>query len=107
MLCQLMEIRKVGRLAVLVCTDVIVCLSLQEVCYQYWPSGSTQTYGEFTVEVLGEENFQGFCLRTFGVLNTKVSPSHYPQCTCAARVEQLGLSVLSSELETMSTLLEW
>ena len=92
MLCQLMEIRKVGRLVVLVCADVIVCLSLQEVCYQYWPSGSTQTYGEFTVEVLGEENFQGFSLRSFGVLNAKVSPSH---------------PVLSSELETMSTLLEW
>ena len=60
MLCQLTEARKVETLAVLVCADVIVCLSLQEVCYHYWPSGSTQTYGEFTVEVLGEENFQGF-----------------------------------------------
>ena len=92
MLCQLMEARKVGRLAVLVCPDVIVCLSLQEVCYQYWTSSGTQTYGEFTVEMLGEENFQGFSLRSFGVLNAKVSPSH---------------PVLNSELETMSTLLEW
>ena len=33
MLCQLTEARKVERLAVLVCADVIVCLSLQEVCY--------------------------------------------------------------------------
>ena len=92
MLCQLMEARKVGRLAVLVCADVIVCLSLQEVCYQYWPSSGTQTYGEFTAEILGEEMFQGFCVRSFGVLNAKVRPSH---------------PVWSSELETMSTLLEW
>ena len=36
MLCQLMEAKKVRRLAVLVCADVIVCLSLyiQEACYQ-------------------------------------------------------------------------
>ena len=92
MLCQLVEAGKVGRLAVLVCADVIVCLSLQEACYQYWPSSGTQTYGEFTVEILGKERFEGFCLRSFGVLNAKVSPSH---------------PVLSSELETMSTLLEW
>ena len=92
MLCQLMEAGKVSRLAVLVCADVIVCLSLQEVCYQYWPSDGTQTYGEFTVDILGEEKFEGFSLRSFGVLNAKVSPSH---------------PVLSSELETMSTLLEW
>ena len=92
MLCHLMEARKVGRLAVLVCADVIVCLSLQEVCYQYWPSGGTQTYGEFTVEILGEEKFEGFSLISFGIFNAKVSPSH---------------PVLISELETMSTLLEW
>ena len=92
MLCQMMEARKVGKLAVLVCAaDVIVSLS-QEVCYQYWPSSGTQTYGEFTVEILGEEMFQGFSLKSFGVFNAKVSPSH---------------SVIISELETMSTLLEW
>ena len=76
MLCQLMEAGKAGRLAVLVCGDMIVCLSLQEVCYQYWPSDGTQTYGEFRVEILGEEKLEGFSLRSFGVLNAKVSPSH-------------------------------
>ena len=73
MLCQLTEAGKVGRL----CTDMIVnCvpLSLQEVCYQYWPSSGAQTYGEFTVEILGEEKFEGFFLRSFGVFNGKVSP---------------------------------
>ena len=72
MLCQLVEIRKVGRLAVLVCADVIVSLSLQEVCYQYWPSGGTQTYGEFTVEILGEELQEGCVLRTFSLTHSEV-----------------------------------
>ena len=78
MLCKLVEASKVGRLKlyiVLVCGDVIVCLSLQEVCYQYWPRSGTQIYREFTVEILGEEKFEGFSLRSF-LFNAKVSPSH-------------------------------
>ena len=76
MLCQLVEAGKVGRLAVLVWADMIVCLSLQEVCYQYWPSCGTQTYGEFIVQKLGEEKPEGFSLRCFKVLNAMVSPSY-------------------------------
>ena len=33
---------------------VFHCLSIQEVCYQYWPSVGLQRFGEFTVELLGE-----------------------------------------------------
>ena len=47
---------------------------IQEVCYQYWPSSGSQRYGEFTVELLGEERLQGFVLRTVSVQDTKVSP---------------------------------
>ena len=48
-------------------------LSLQEVCNQYWPSSGSQNYGEFTVEMLGEESLQGFMLRTVSVQDAKVS----------------------------------
>ena len=77
MLCQLVEAGKVGRLAVFVCGDVIVCLSLQEVCYHYWPISGTQTYGEFTVEVLGEEPQEGCVLRTFSVTHSEVRQTCY------------------------------
>ena len=52
---------------------VIHCLSIQEVCYQYWPSIGLQRFGEFTVELLGEERLQGFVLRTVSVEDAKVS----------------------------------
>ena len=47
---------------------------IQEVCYQYWPSRGSQRFGEFTVEVLGEEALQSFVLRTLSVQHSKVSP---------------------------------
>ena len=73
MLCQLTEAEKVRETS-----HIYDCvpLSLQEVCYQYWPSSGTQTYVEFTVEILREEKFEGFFLRSFGVFDGKVSPSH-------------------------------
>ena len=46
---------------------------IQEVCYQYWPSSGTQKFGEFKVEVLGEERLGGFVLRTLCVVHSKVS----------------------------------
>ena len=52
----------------------ILYLVIQEVCYQYWPSRGSQRFGEFTVEVLGEEALQGFVLRTLSVQHSKVSP---------------------------------
>ena len=84
MLSDLVEAGKVGRsaLAVVACSDVSLCASLplQEVCYQYWPTSGSHTYGEFTVEILGEEKLQGFAMRTFGVFNAKVS-LHSDTCT--------------------------
>ena len=47
--------------------------SLQEVCYQYWPAGKrTQSYGEFSVELVNEERKRGFILRTLSVQQAKV-----------------------------------
>ena len=47
--------------------------SLQEVCYQYWPAGkSTQSYGEFSVELVNEERKRGFILRALSVQQAKV-----------------------------------
>ena len=54
---------------------VIHCLSIQEVCYQYWPSIGLQRFGEFTVELLGEKRLQGFVLKTVSVEDAKVSRS--------------------------------
>ena len=55
---------------------VILChlIIIQEMCYKYWPSSGSQKYGKFTVEVLGEEELQGFVLRTLSVQHSKVSP---------------------------------
>ena len=46
---------------------------IQEVCHQYWPSGGTKRFGEYTVELLGEEKLEGFVVRTLSVLEPKVS----------------------------------
>ena len=52
-------------------------LSLQEVCYQYWPSGRSKPgrFGEYTVELLDEERQSGFVVKTLNVHNSKVSLS--------------------------------
>ena len=42
-------------------------------CYQYWPGKRAQSYGEFRVELLSEENRGGFLLRAFSVQQAKVS----------------------------------
>ena len=42
-------------------------------CYQYWPGKRAQSYGEFRVELLSEENRGGFILRAFSVQQAKVS----------------------------------
>ena len=42
-------------------------------CYQYWPGKRAQSYGEFRVELISEENRGGFLLRAFSVQQAKVS----------------------------------
>ena len=45
---------------------------LQEVCYKYWPDSGVKEVGEYTVNFLLEEKFNGFSLRTFRILHKKV-----------------------------------
>ena len=45
---------------------------IQEVCYQYWPSSGTQTYGEFTVELVGVETMDGHVVKTITTTHSEV-----------------------------------
>ena len=45
----------------------------QESSTQYWPSSSEiHQYGEYSVELLGEEPLEGFTIRDLGVFDSKV-----------------------------------
>ena len=41
-------------------------------CYQYWPTSGVQKIGEYTIDLIGEENLEGFVLRTLSVVEGKV-----------------------------------
>ena len=60
------------------CAVVVMTSSLieggQEASAQYWPDSGIAHYGEFAVDLLGEEKLQGFKIRNLSVLNTKVCP---------------------------------
>ena len=44
----------------------------QEASAQYWPSSGTYQYGEYSVELLGEEPLEGFVIRNLSVIDIKV-----------------------------------
>ena len=44
----------------------------QEASAQYWPSSGMIQYGEFTVDLLGEEKLEGFTIREISVMEAKV-----------------------------------
>ena len=44
----------------------------QEASAQYWPSSGSYQYGEYTVELLGEEPLQGFIIRNLSIMDFKV-----------------------------------
>ena len=44
----------------------------QEASAQYWPSSGTYQYGEYTVELLGEEPLEGFVIRDLSVTDNRV-----------------------------------
>ena len=49
------------------------CLcGVQETCYQYWPPSGSQTFGEFKVELLGEEMMDNAVLKTLSVTHSEV-----------------------------------
>ena len=49
-----------------------------EASAQYWPSSGICQYGEYTVDLLGEEKLQGFIIRNLSVMDIKVH-SHVEQ----------------------------
>ena len=44
----------------------------QEASTQYWPSSGIYQYGEYSVELLGEEPLEGFIIRDLRVMDIKV-----------------------------------
>ncbi len=59
------------------CAAVVMLTPLtengEEECSQYWPGVSTSTsFGEYTINNLGEETNNGFVMRQLSILNTKV-----------------------------------
>ena len=58
------------------CAVVVMTSALieegKEASAQYWPDSGIARYGEFTVDLLGEEKLQGFMIRNLSVMDTKV-----------------------------------
>ena len=44
----------------------------QEASAQYWPSSGTYQYGEYSIELVGEEPLEGFVIRNLSVTDIKV-----------------------------------
>ena len=44
----------------------------QEASAQYWPSSGSYKYGEYTVELMGEEPLEGFVIRDLSVTDDRV-----------------------------------
>ena len=53
--------------------SVLVCTSVQEKCYQYWPSERSARYQYFVVDPLAEYNMPHYVLREFKVTDARVS----------------------------------
>ena len=58
------------------CAVVMMTSSLveggQEASTQYWPDSGTVHYGEFAVDLLGEDKLEGFIIRNLSVMDAKV-----------------------------------
>ena len=44
----------------------------EESSTRYWPSSGVFTYGEYTVDLIGEEPLEGFTIRDLSVMEGKV-----------------------------------
>jgi protein tyrosine phosphatase len=51
----------------------------QEASTQYWPDSGTAHYGEFAVDLLGEEKLEGFTVRSLSITDTKANIHHVIQ----------------------------
>ena len=48
----------------------------KEASAQYWPSSGIYLYGEYGVELLGEEPLEGFVIRNLSVMDVKVCATY-------------------------------
>ena len=44
----------------------------QEASAQYWPSSGSYQYGEYNVELVGEEPLEGFIIRDISITDNRV-----------------------------------
>ena len=44
----------------------------EEASAQYWPSSGSYQYGEYTVELMGEEPLEGFVIRDISITDNRV-----------------------------------
>ena len=44
----------------------------EEASAQYWPSSGSYQYGEYTVELMGEEPLEGFIIRDISITDNRV-----------------------------------
>ena len=51
-----------------------ILYAVKEACSQYWPNEGSVSFGEFTVELIGEEELPGFILRKMNIKSFKVCP---------------------------------
>ena len=71
----------------------------QEVCSQYWPdNGSVTSFGEFTIDNLGEESVSGFVIRQLSVLSEKVRKCHL-LILCCLRTSSCEIFVASVQTQ--------
>ena len=68
----------------------------QEASAQYWPSSGSYQYGDYTVELMGEEPLEEFVIRNLSVMDIKVHKNcdtifddHYHKCYHRLRRQEM------------------
>ena len=72
----------------------------QEASAQYWPSSGSYQYGDYTVELMGEEPLEEFVIGNLSVMDIKVHKiivaqyfdDHYHKCCNRLRRQWMQLS---------------
>ena len=50
----------------------------QEVCFQYWPHDKMSRYGEFSIEILSSNQYDGYTERVLSIVTDKVKEDTMP-----------------------------
>jgi protein tyrosine phosphatase len=75
----------------------------EEVCYQYWPGQTSQSYGEFRVELMSEEINDGYVMRTFCIQQSKLGKAHQ---VMQFQISNWTADGLSSHINTVISMIE-